>query len=384
MRLARQLGRRLFLKHDMEPQNKKTLLSNSTKRLLLLFGVSSEERNFFVENLSLLLDSELGVTYSLETLKEEAKTWRMRAAIGDMISAVRSGAPFWKALAAPRIFPERLISIVKAGEDAGELSESIRNASAEMEKERKFRSKLRSALMYPGVIFVVAIAVVMIASATVLPKLTVMFKSSKVKLPLSTRILIGFGNVMQKDGIWLVPLVLACIASIYYLLFIYKKTKPIGDSLLFHLPLIRTIIQETEIARFGYSAGSQLKAGISVINVFESLAEGASMSMYRDFYLYIRDRIRQGDSIHQAMISHPKARTLLSFQVIQIIASSEKTGKLAETCMRVGMMYEEKSDAFAKNIGTLIEPIVVIVIGAIVALVVVSIIAPIYALTSAI
>src|SRR5579863_6495394 len=182
------------------------------------FGISSAEKSFFIENLALLIDSDMGVSYTLETLEGDAKSSSMRKAIGQMRQALNNGDPFWKAIQAPGIFPSRLITLIKTGEDTGTLSESLKSVDFDMKKDKKFRSKLQSAHIYPTIVILVTIVVALIASATVLPSLTAIFKNSNVPLPFSTKVLIAFGSLMAARGIYITPLVFIFLVLGYYIL----------------------------------------------------------------------------------------------------------------------------------------------------------------------
>jgi type IV pilus assembly protein PilC len=341
-----------------------------------------DERDYFIENLSLLVSSGMGILGALAALKKSVKSRKMKKITKAVEAMVESGMPLWKAFQETKFLSDRVISLVRSGEEAGRLPEHLNLVTIQQHKEKVFKSRLRSALLYPGIVFVLAIIVALGSTWAILPNLVSMFKDSQVALPFSTRILLFTGNFLESYGIIFVPAVIAFVLILIYLLFVNKKLKFIGDYFLFAVPGIKKLVQGVELARFGYISGALLQAGFQVGETLQSIKEGTAYRRYAKFYDYLLKSIEKGESFQSALANYPKADKLIPTPIQQLIISAEKSGKLPETLIKIGIIFEEKTEAMSQDLATVLEPIVLIIVGIIVALVVSGIIGPIYGLSN--
>ncbi len=339
------------------------------------------ERDYFVENLSLLISSGMGISAALSSLSLAVKTWKMKKMTKVIESMVNAGMPLWKSFEETKILPERVISLIRSGEEAGRLADHLNLVTLQGHKEKVFQSRLRGALLYPGIVLSLAIVVALGGAWLVLPKLISVFSESKGTLPLATQILLRIGAFFEQYGPVAVPVTIICLALLIYGLFFYKKTKFIGDFILFHIPGVKDLVQGLELARFGYIFGVLLQAGFQVNEALESVKKGTNYASYRKFYDYLQTSVTRGESFHNALANLHKAEHFIPIPIQQLIMSAEKSGKLSETFFRIGVIYEEKTDAMSRDLATVLEPIVLIIVGLIVAFIVMAIIGPIYGLT---
>jgi type IV pilus assembly protein PilC len=341
-----------------------------------------DERDYFIENLSLLISSGMGITAALSALKSSVRTRKMKRIVNNIEVLVDSGTPLWKAFEETGFLSDRVISLVRSGEEAGRLPEHLNLVTVQQHKEKVFRSRLRSALLYPGIVFILAIIVALGSTWVVLPNLVSIFKGTNAVLPLTTRILISVGNFLETSGIVFIPSVILAILLVVYFLFLNKKTKFTGDFILFLIPGVKKLVQGVELARFGYISGALLQAGFQVGETLQSLKEGTSYRMYGKFYDYLQVSINRGESFQSAFASYPNIEKLVPAPIQQLIVSAEKSGRLPETLIKVGIIFEEKTEAMSQDLATVLEPIVLIIVGIVVALVVSGIIGPIYGLSN--
>jgi type IV pilus assembly protein PilC len=341
-----------------------------------------DERDYFIENLSLLIASGMGILSALSALKSSVKTRKMKRIINTIESMVESGMPLWKAFDEVGFLSERVISLVRSGEEAGRLPEHLNLVTIQQHKEKVFRSRLRSALLYPGIVFLLAIIVALGSTWVVLPNLISIFKGTNAVLPFSTKILIAVGNFLETSGIIFVPSAILAILLVVYFLFFNKKTKFVGDSILFVIPGIKKLVQGVELARFGYISGALLQAGFQVGDTLQSIKEGTAYRMYAKFYEHIQESIERGESFQSAFAGYKDSDKLIPTPIQQLIVSAEKSGKLPETLIKIGIIFEEKTEAMSQDLATVLEPIVLIIVGIVVALVVSGIIGPIYGLSN--
>lgn len=340
------------------------------------------ERDYFIENLSLLISSGMGISAALGALSLSVKSWKMRKITKVIESMVNAGMPLWKSFEETRLLPERVISLIRSGEEAGRLADHLNLVTIQGHKEKVFQSRLRGALLYPGIVLSLATIVALASAWLVLPKLVSIFNESKGALPLATRILLQTGAFFEQYGAVAVPAIIITLGLLVYGLFFYKKTKFIGDYILFHIPGVKDLVQGVELARFGYIFGVLIQAGFQVNEALESVKKGTTYASYRKFYEYLQTSVTRGESFKNALANFPKADKYIPIPIQQLIMSAEKSGKLSETFIRIGVIFEEKTDAMSRDLATVLEPIVLIIVGLIVAFIVMAIIGPIYGLSN--
>lgn len=339
-----------------------------------------KDRDMFVENMSTLVISGMGIMDAIDAIKADVKSTRMLALMSKMRDDVESGVPLWKAMANAKLFPEHTVSLIRVGEESGKLSENLRVVSLQQEKDREFQSKIKSALMYP--VFVLGLtAVIGIGIAWfILPKLATVFGQLKIKLPLITRILIGTGSFLGHYGAWAVPLFLILFGIFVFFLFSYSKTKKIGQSILLGTPGINKVIMEVELARFGYLLGTLLQAGLPITQALDSLSKATIFPQYKTFYKHLESQIADGSSFQQSFASFPKLNKLIPTPMQQLIITGERSGNLPETLVKISQLYEGKTEISTKNLSTILEPVLLVIVWLGVVAVAMAVILPIYSL----
>ncbi|MEI7718882.1 MAG: type II secretion system F family protein [archaeon] len=340
-----------------------------------------DERDYFIENLSLLISSGMGILNALDAVKNSVKSRKMKKITVVIQNMVESGMPLWKSFEETKFLSGRDVSLIRSGEEAGRLPEHLNLVTIQQNKERKFKSRLKSALLYPGIVLLLALIVGLGSAWMILPNLINVFNQGNVVLPLSTRVLIWLGTFLKIYGFFIIPSVILIICILVYLFYFNKKTKFIGDFTLFNIPGIKKLVQGIELARFGYISGALLQAGFQVGETLESVKEGTNYRSYARFYDYLGKSIEKGDSFKSAFLKNPKSDRYIPIPIQQLIMSSEKSGRLSETLIKIGIIFEEKTEAMSQDLATVLEPIVLIVVGLIVALVVSGIMGPIYGLS---
>jgi type IV pilus assembly protein PilC len=338
------------------------------------------EKDFFIENLSLLISSGMGISSALSSMASSIKTRKMKKIITYIEESVNAGLPLWQAFAETKLFPERVISLIKSGEEAGRLPEHLNLVTVQLHKEKVFKSRVRSALLYPGIVLTLAFIVGLWLSWFTLPKVLSIFNQPLKALPLSTQILLVIGKFFKQYGIVAVAGFIVIFTIFTYLLFINKKTKFVGDFILFHIPGIKDLVKGVELGRFGYVFGALLQAGFLIDESLESLKDGTNYASYRKFYSHLQESIMKGDSFKTAFAAYRKTDKFIPQHIQQLIIASEKSGRLPETLIRIGVIFEEKTDAMSRDLATVLEPMVLIIVGLIVGFLLSALMTPIYEL----
>lgn len=360
-------------------KNKKSEFKNP----FINFGLS-KDTDYFIENLSMLVFSGMPVVDALKAITEEVHSGRMKIILNNISVEIENGSTIWKALQNSSLFKDHSISLIRLGEDSGKLTENLKVVAIEEQKDRMFKSKLKSAMMYPVfVLFVTAIVGIGIAWF-ILPKLATVFSQLKIKLPFITKMLINFGTFLGDYGQYVIPLIVILFVLVYLTFFSFKKTKVIGQFILFHIPGVKQLMKEIEVARFGYLFGTLLKAGVPITLALDSLASATEFETYRKFYTHIKVSVNDGNSIQKSFLSFKHSKKLISSPIQQLVVAGEKSGNLADILLKIGAMFEEKSDATTKNLTIILEPILLVIVWLGVVAVALAVILPIYGLVGGI
>jgi len=351
------------------------------KMLFPNFGIRKEKESF-IENLTMLLSSGLNTTSTIRSIEEEIKSKRLKKIVRKISDDIEEGFPLWKALNNSKIFDESNIALIKVGEESGRLSENLKIVSKQTQKNKGFRSKLKSALMYPIFVLVLASVIGIGIAWFILPNLAKIFNNMDIELPAITKFMINLGVFLGNYGIYVVPALILVIILIFYFVFVYKKTKHIGQAITLSIPGIKKLLKELEIARFTYLLGILLDAGIPVSNALDSLISSSSSSLhrYQKFYKHLKADIENGLSFQKSINTYKKIDMLFPRSVQQMIIAAEQSGKLSEILLKISDSYSEKVDSTTKNLMTALEPIMLIIVWLAVVFIALSIILPIYSL----
>jgi len=352
---------------------------SSKKNPFANFGLSAD-RDYLIENMSMLVASGMTVTDTLTSIAKEVRSNRMKRILLDMRTEIDNGSSIWRALHKSGLFRDHVISLIRLGEESGKLVENLKVVSSEEQKNRMFQSKLRAAMMYPLFVLTLTVIIGVGIAWFILPKLATVFSQLRIQLPLITQILIAIGTFLGKYGAIAVPIFIAVIISLVYFIFFFSKTKIAGQMILFSAPGIKGLMKEVEIARFGYLLGTLLSAGLPVTQALDSLASASEFIKYRRLYEHMRDSVEEGNSFQKSFASSPTTDKLLPSPIQQLIVSGERSGNLSETLQKVGAMFEEKSDTTTKNLSTILEPILLVIVWLGVVAVALAVILPIYSL----
>lgn len=338
------------------------------------------DRDYLIENLSLLIASGMTVSEALDGIVDELHSGSMRRTASAILSDIDGGAPLWRALDNARIFPSHTISLVRVGEESGRLSENLRIVSDQDKKERIFRDRIRSAAIYPAFVLGLTVTIGVGIAWFILPKLATVFAQLKIKLPLITELLIRAGAFLGQWGYIVMPAIIIGIALIVYFLFFFPRTKNIGVSFLFSIPAVRELILETELARFGYLLGTLIAAGLPIIEAIESVKEATQFSPYRRFYTYLARSVEDGNSFEKSFATYPRLSRIIPKPVQQLIVSAERSGNLSKALVDISARYEAKSETTTKDLSVILEPILLVIVWLGVVAVALAVILPVYSL----
>ncbi|MEY3471120.1 MAG: hypothetical protein RLZZ223_470 [Candidatus Parcubacteria bacterium] len=341
----------------------------------------TKDKKTFLDNLALLVGSGMGVNTSLRTLHKNTQDPKLKKILYSMLSSVESGISLSQTMEEHNFLPDFLISLIRIGEESGNLADKIRRTVISLDKDQRRRNQLRSALFYPVFVLVLTVGLGVGVSTFILPRIGQVFSNMNMNLPFMTRILIQVGDFMGRYWYIIIPSIIILFILAILILFIVPATKKSGQWLLFHLPVFNDLIVKTEVSRFAHNLAMLLNSGIPITKALISLVKVHDYYMYKNYISLMAEYIQTGKSFHNSFTENQKkTNSLFPFAAQEIITAGEESGKLPEVLEQLGEQYEQESEQIAKNIAVLLEPALLIIVWGGVVFLAVAILLPIYSL----
>ena len=357
---------------------KKSFLQKISHKLNNIHIGIGKERDYFIENLSMLVASGMPIVSGISVLEQGVRTKTMKRILRVFKEDIEGGSMLWKAFAKTGIFRDHTVSLVRIGEESGRLAENLKLIASQETKDRSFRSKIRSAMMYPVFVLTLTVVIGVAIAWFILPRLATVFDQLRIELPTLTRVLINTGTFLGEYGVYVVPAFFFFLGCVLFFTFSFSKTKFIGQAILFRIPGIKRLLQEVELARFGYILGTLLEAGLPVTRALDSLYNAAQFPNYKKFYAHLRDSIDDGNSFKKSFDLYKNTDKLVPPPIQQLIVAGEQSGNLSETLFNISVNYEAKTENTTKNLAVILEPILLVIVWLGVVSVALGVILPIY------
>jgi type IV pilus assembly protein PilC len=343
----------------------------------VLFGsVSSGHLATFCGQFARYQEAGVDLIRSISSLQKQFARTALGPVIGRLETAVRSGDSLTTAMARePQAFDNLALSMLRVAEARGGEPETLQRLSRHYEAKQRMIRQARSAMIYPTIVLVVASAVVMLLTIFVIPGMVGFIKESLrgkegVELPFPTRVLMAISAFMTAQGWWLVPsLAVAAVIGAFW----FYRTGPgkaILDGLSLYVPVLGKIRKKIETARFTRTLGALLNAGVDVGQSLELTSGVMTLSSYRRAIQGVKGEVLHGSELSEAL----EATHRFPYDVIARISSGEETGKLPEVLDKVADDYEEQVEYMVKNLGSLIQPVLMVVLGGIVLFIILGVI----------
>ncbi|MBI4652751.1 type II secretion system F family protein [Candidatus Kuenenbacteria bacterium] len=342
------------------------------------FGVSTTEKIFFTQNLSVMIKSGLALDESLESLSYQTKNRYFKEIIKQVKQKIEKGIAFSDSLAMfPKIFSLVFINIIRAGEESGKLDNSLKQLAIQMKKNHELVSKIKGALIYPIIVVTAMIGIIIFMMVVIIPQITQIFESFGSKLPIATQILIKISKFSSEHGIiLLIGFILIFILLIR--LIRISKIKYFVDKIILRIPIIGGIIRKINLAKFSRTFSSLLKTGVPIVETFRLSALVLNNLAYQKELLRAAEIVKKGESITKILKESP---ILFPPIVTQMIDVGEKTGTLDSILEDLAIFYEEEIDQIMTNLPQIIEPILLVFLGAGVAFIAIAVLMPMYSMT---
>jgi type IV pilus assembly protein PilC len=330
----------------------------------------------FTRQLATMIDAGLAMVQSLQALADQTNNKVMRDVIRDVCARVESGDSFSEALAKhPKAFNRLYVCMVGAGEKGGLLAEILARLAVYLENTARLRKKVKSAMMYPTVVTVVAILITIFLLVKVVPVFGEIFSSFNAKLPAPTQYLIDISNLVKH---YLILFILAAGGGIYGWLYFIKT--PMGrffwDSRRIKLPVFGSIAHKICLARFTRTLASLVRSGVPILEVLQIVSQTVGNVVLERAVKTAALDIERGESISAALAKHPVFPTM----IVRMVTAGEQTGKIDNMLERISDFLDEEIETTLSGLTAMIEPILIVFLGVVVGGMVICMFLPIFKL----
>ena len=337
-------------------------------------GISSKRIALFTRQFSVMLDAGLPLVQCLEILGEQEENRTFKTIIQQVRTDVESGSSLAEAMRKhPKAFDNLFVNMVAAGEAGGILDIILQRLSVYIEKVVKLKSQVKSALIYPVSIIIIAAGVVAIILWKVIPVFTQLFAGLGGEMPFLTRMVIGASNFLVR----FFPLVLLVIAAAIGAVIYYHKTyrgRRVIDGFLLKIPVIGMLLRKISVARFCRTLATLTSSGVPILDGLEITAKTAGNAIVEDAVMAVRKAVEEGKTL-----AEPLAETkVFPPMVVQMINVGEQTGALDQMLAKIADFYEEEVDTAVAGLMKLIEPLMITVLGAVIGCIVTAMYLPLY------
>jgi type IV pilus assembly protein PilC len=343
-------------------------------------GVPLADLVVFTRQLATMIDAGLAIVQSLQTLAEQSTNKVMRDVIRDVCTRVEGGDSLSAAMQKhQKVFSKLYVRMVDAGEKGGLLAEIIARLATYLENTARLRKKVKSSMMYPTVVSLVAIVITIFLLTYVVPSFADIYKGlGNAKLPGPTLFLVGVGNFLKNNIHYILP----AVGAIVYGWFAYIKTKPgreFWDRTRIKLPIFGVIAHKICLARFTRTFASLVRSGVPILEVMNIVANTCGNVMMEKAIKTAAGDIEKGDGISSALAKHP----IFPSMIIRMLTAGEQTGKIDSMLERVSDFLDEEVETTLSGLTSLIEPLLMVFLGVVIGGIVLCMFLPIFKLTDA-
>jgi type IV pilus assembly protein PilC len=372
--VARESGSGKEIRSSLEAQSEQAAIAALLNRNLLVVSIQEkmgrrgktaggkvglQDLVVFTRQLATMIDAGLAMVQSLHALAEQTTNKVMRDVIKDVCSRVEGGDSFSEALAKhPKVFNRLYVCMVGAGERGGLLAEILARLATYLENTARLRKKVKSAMMYPTVVTIVAIGITIFLLVKVVPVFGDVYKGFGAKLPGPTQWLINFSNTVREYLLYILPAVIGMVYG--WLAYIKTKTgREFWDRTRIKLPIFGQIAHKICLARFTRTLASLIRSGVPILEVLQIVANTVGNVIMEKAIRTSATDIEKGESISSALGKHP----VFPSMIIRMITAGEQTGKIEQMLERISNFLDEEIESTLNGLTSLIEPLLIVFLG---------------------
>lgn len=366
------------VKKSAQSEEEMQAISPKKKLPFAIGGVPRKQLVTFTRQLSTLQDAGLPILRSLQILESQQKPGLFKAIIGGVADDVEGGGALSEAMAGyPKAFDKLYVNMIHAGEMGGVLDIILARLADFMEKAAKLKKKVIGAMIYPAVVITIAVGIVSMIMVFVIPKFKQIFQDFGLKLPGVTQLLLDISEWFAEDYGWAVVLFSPIIFMITWrLVRMSDGGKYYTDVMLLHIPILGSIISKSSIARFTRTLGTLISAGVPILDAINITKETSGNEVYARALVKVHDAIREGESMADPL----RATRVCDAIVVNMVDVGEETGDLDKMLIKIADNYDSDVDVLVGSLISILEPVMVVVLGVIVGFIVIALFMPMISL----
>ncbi|MFO7807674.1 MAG: type II secretion system F family protein [Candidatus Moraniibacteriota bacterium] len=361
----------VYIKEEKKKSNKEGSFLDS------LMGVPLKNKMIFCRHLAVMVASGLSLSKALKILGNQEKNKVFKKVILNIAGNVKQGMSLADSLAKyPNIFNKIFVSMVRVGEKGGSLEDILNILASQLEKDHKLISKIRGALIYPAIIIVVMIVIAILMMMFVIPKITNIFEEFDAELPIMTQVVIAISDFMSANILLTFGIIITFVLSVVGF---YKTPsgRKVFHKMFLKAPIIGQLVTKVNSARFARILSSLLKSGVSLVEALEITADTLGNYYFKDAVENASKQVQKGVDLSDVLSEYDKT---FPYLVIQMVKVGEDTGQTPQILLKLANFYEDEVQQTTQNLSSVIEPILMVIIGAAVGFFAIAIIQPIYSL----
>lgn len=354
---------------------------NMKKLNLIVATVKLREKIVFARNLSSMIEAGIALSRALEILERQTKNAKMQDVLHSVSEDIKNGGTLSEGMKKfPNIFSQLFVAMVHAGEESGQLVETLGVVGKQLEQSYTLRKKIKGAMMYPSIVIFAMLIIGILMFIYVVPTLTGTFKEFNIELPMSTKIIMGLSDFLVAHTVTAIGALVTIFTGIYFGL----KTKAgqrVSDFLVLRIPIISGIVKQYNSAQTARTLSSLFASGVSVVEALTITEEVLQNSYYKAVLVKAQDVVQKGVPLSSVFAENERIYPALVSEMMMV---GEETGKLSDMLEKIAVFYEEEVDTVTKDLSTIIEPFLMLFIAGGVGFFAISMIAPMYKLTASI
>ncbi len=363
---------------DLKTDSQATNVLDKMREFRVEFGPSRKDILNFTNQLAVMVKAGISLQESLESIASETENQKFRAVITDLKNSIEGGQSLSQALAEHTdVFNELFINMVAAAEISGSLSDMLRKLADYLDQEATTRSQVRTAMVYPVIIAVMAVGVTIFMLCFVLPRFTAIFDGKEHLLPTATKFLIATSHFLLAYWYYLVP----AIGGIFWGIHVGVQTTQgrfWWDNAKLKIPLVSLLCRSLYITRSLHTMGALIRSGVPILNTLAITAQITGNVHYKNMWLGVHEDVREGRKICTSLTKYK----LMPNNVVQMIRSGEESGNMGLVLKDISEFYARELTCVIKTVTSMIEPIMIIIMGVLVGFIAMSIILPIFKMSS--
>jgi type IV pilus assembly protein PilC len=348
-----------------------------------LAKVKQADLILFANQLSVMLDSGVVLSDALDAIAEQSEHGVLRTVLFEVSEKVKAGENFSKALASyPKVFNAMFISMVKASEASGKMSEMLSVLSGYLEFENETKKQIKGALTYPFIMALMAVAATGTLMFFVLPRFTKIYEARGAALPRLTQMLVGFSSMLGDFEIMTTVITFITLGLIG--LYSWSKTqrgRRIIDYIKLHMPILGSMFIDAVVTRSMRIMATMVNTGVNLLEAINIVRGSCENYYFQRLWLHVDGKIRDGYQLSESIILSP-GRELIAPGVIQMLQAGEKSGTLGKVCNKISVFYEKKLDDSIKRVMTLVEPLMITILGIIIGTIAIALLLPVFRISS--